>query len=74
MGTCTLPDSDVCVVLKDPCTMAPTIPVVATDVPGTWTALAGSGEEETSGTSDNTLGIVVRLTEVVLVSSGGERR
>ena len=54
--------------------MAPTIPVAATDVPGTGKALAGVGEVESSGTSDNVLGIAVLLIEVVLVSSGRERR
>ena len=54
--------------------MAAVIPGVATDVPGTGTALAGAGEVETSGTSDNALGTEVLPMGVVLVSSGGERR
>ena len=39
--------------------MAPAIPVAATDVPGPGKALAGAGEVESSGTSDNVLGRAV---------------
>lgn len=53
--------------LIDPCTMAPASPVVATDVPGTRTALAGGSEVETSSLSDNVLGIAAWLREVVLL-------
>ena len=67
MGTCDSPDNDVCVVLKDPRTMA------AADVPGTGTALADAGEVETNGISDNVLGREVLLTGVLLVSSGGRK-
>ena len=74
VGTCDSPDNDDCVVLKDPSTMASAIPGVATDVPGTGTPLAGGGGAETSGTSDNALGLEVLLIEVVLVVLGGERR
>ena len=43
VGTCDSPDNDACVVLKEPSTMAPAIPGVSTDVPGTGTQLAGGG-------------------------------
>ena len=54
--------------------MASAIPGVATDEPGTGTPLAGGGGVETSGTSDNALGLEVLLIGVVLVLLGGERR
>ena len=54
--------------------MAPAIPGFATDVPGTGKPLVGGGGVETSGTSDNALGLEVLLIAVVLVSLGGERR
>ena len=54
--------------------MAPAIPGVATYLPGTGTPLVGGGGVETSGTSDNALGLEVLLIAVVLVSLGGERR
>ena len=73
VGTCDSPDNDACVVLKDPSTMAPAIPGVATDVPGTGTPLAGGGGVETSGTSDKPLVREALLTGVALVSSGGEK-
>ena len=67
MGTCDSPDNDDRVVLRDPSTMASAIPGVATDVPGTGTPLAGGGGVETSGTSDNALGLEVLLIGVMLV-------
>lgn len=61
------------VVVKQPCSMAPTVPVVATDMPCTGTTLAGAGQVETSGPLENALGIAALLMKVVLVSSGRER-
>lgn len=72
MATFALPDNDVCVVPLEAGTMVPVLPGVATEVPGTTTALAGADEVQ-HGTSDKALGIRVLLIVVVLVSSGGER-
>lgn len=74
VGTSDSPDNDACVVLKEPSTMAPAIPGVSTDVPGTGTQLAGGGGVETSGTSDKALDPEVLPTGVLLVSTGGESR
>lgn len=56
------------------CIIAPTIPVVVIDAPGTGATLTGPGEVESSGNSENALGIRVWLMEMDLGSSGGERR
>ena len=58
---------------KDPCIIPPTIPVVVIEALGTGAALTGPGVVESSGNSDNALGIGVWLMEMDLGSSGGER-
>ena len=68
------PDNEACVVFKDPSTKAPAILGVAADVTGTGTPLSGGGGLETSGISDNALGLDVLFIVVVLVSLVGERR
>ena len=74
MATCDSPDNEACVVPKDPSTMAPASPQVATDVPGTGTPPSGGGGLEISGTSDNALGLEMLSIGVVLVSLSGERQ
>ena len=54
--------------------MAPAIPGVAADIPGTEIPPSGGGGFETSSTSENALGREVLFIGVVLVLLGGERR
>ena len=53
--------------------MAPAIPGVAADIPGTGTTPSGGGGFEARSTSENALGLEVLFIGVVLVLLGGER-